>query len=162
MKIIRVKTGNADILAKALAELDKKVGKVGWFKDSIYPDGTQVAEVAAQNEFGVPSRNIPARPFMRPTIKEKQPEWVRIMATESRKVLNGKTTATDALDLLGKRVVGQIKRTISRVWLPPLSPVTIANRKERRANKKLTGNLNKPLIDTGQMYTTIINVVEDE
>ena len=41
--------------------IDKKVAKVGWFEKSRYETGEYVAEIAAQNEFGNPSKNIPAR-----------------------------------------------------------------------------------------------------
>ncbi len=151
-------------LALNIEHLGKKIGKVGWFQNSKYndKDSTPVAAVAAQNEFGNPNKHIPARPFMRPTIAENEQEWRQLFADGSRSVLKGNNTITDVLDLVGKQAVGQIKRTISRVTEPPLSPRTIQARLSRKFDQKTIGLLTKPLIDTGIMLNTVINVVETE
>lgn len=67
-----VKGPGLDKLNFALKNLEGKVAKVGWVKKTSYDTGTPVAYVASINEFGVPGKNIPARPFMRPTIIKKK------------------------------------------------------------------------------------------
>lgn len=163
MKVKRVVTPEGKRFKIALEDLEDKQGKVGWFEKSRYDDekNTPVAFVAAQNEFGNPEINIPARPFMRPTILEKRKEWKNLADRGAKQIIKGNYTVANVLDLIGQQAVGDIKKTISQLWYPPLSPVTIALRLSRKADQSTIGNLDKPLIDTGIMFNTITNVVED-
>lgn len=164
MKIERIKTSEAHTLDIALTQLaeSRKVGKVGWVNGSQYIDGREyVAAVAAQNEFGNPSKHIPARPFMRPTIAKQQGEWKKLTEQGAKQILLGKQTAGDVLEAIGLKAAGDVRKTISQVYEPPLSPRTIAARLAKRKDKKTVGNLTKPLIDTGIMFATLTNVVED-
>jgi hypothetical protein len=166
MTFYKIESEFAGNLQKALRNLENKQLKVGWFERSRYPGepnkkGLPVATVAASNEFGNPVKSIPARPFIRPTIREKQNEWASIIEKGSISVIKGNHTLNQVLEALGLKVVGDIKKTISQIWTPPLSPRTIAARLARRSNKKLVGNLNKPLIDTHLMFDTIDNKIED-
>ena len=151
-------------LKVALKNLEGKVGRVGWFEKSKYDDkeGTPVAYVAAQNEYGNPQKRIPARPFMRPTIIEKQAEWRKIALDSSKRILKGTSTIADVMELIGLKAAGDIRKKISSIWEPPLSPRTIQARLDRKANKKKVGNLTKPLIHTGIMLGTLTNTVESE
>lgn len=164
MEIRRVITPEGKNLRNALRQLDGVVGKVGWFENSRYPDDkrTPVAAVAAQNELGNPSKRIPARPFILPTIHEKSNEWAKIVENGSRAVIEGRRSMTDVMEVLGQKAAADIRKKISTIWEPPLSPYTIAARLSRKTNKKTIGNLTKPLIDTGLMYGTLINTVEAE
>ena len=163
MTIQRVKTKEAHQLQVALKNLDGKVGKVGWFEKSKYADkdATPVAYVAAIQEYGYPSKNIPARPFMRPTIADKQVEWASIVKQGSAQILKGNQTIGDVLELLGLKASADVKKTISQITTPPLAEATIAARLARKADKNTVGNLTKPLIDTGIMFNTLTNTVED-
>ena len=162
MKVTRVLTPAGKNLEQALKQLEDKVGKVGWFEKSKYEDGTPVAYVATIQEYGYPEGNIPPRPFMRPTIAEKQGEWTKIIESGSRAVLNGKAQAKDVLEAVGLKAAGDIRKKISTITAPPLSPRTIEARRAKRADKKTIGLLTKPLIDTGIMLGTLTNTVEDE
>ena len=139
-----------------------KVGKVGWFQNSKYENGLPVALIAAQNEFGNPSKHIPGRPFLRPTIVEKEREWADIATAGARAILRGNQTVGSVLEGLGLKAAGDVRKKISLITQPPLSPVTIYNRLHRKSNKKTIGLLTKPLIDTGIMIGTLTNSVEDE
>jgi len=143
---------------------NKKVGKVGWFENSRYPDAdaTQVAYVAAQNEYGNPNKHIPARPFMRPTIIAQQDTWKKVAEQGAKNILRGNQTSGDVLEMIGLKASGDIRKTISKILTPPLAQSTIEARIARHADKKTVGKLTKPLIDTGLMYGTLTNVVEDE
>lgn len=164
MKTVRVQGNAAKMLEIALKNLDGKVGKVGWFENSKYPDppNVQVAYVATIQEYGSPSNNIPPRPFVRPTMINKRTEWTELAAKGAKAILNGTQTVDNVMEGLGLRAAGDIRKAISLVLSPPLKPATIAARLRKKADKKTTGSLTKPLIDTGLMFATLTNTVEDE
>jgi hypothetical protein len=162
LKIERKITPAGKNLQIALKNLQGKVGKVGWFEKSKYEDGTPVAYVATIQEYGYPAGNIPPRPFMRTTIAEKQQEWKKIAESGSKAILNGKATVGTVMEAIGLKAAGDIRKKISLITAPPLSPRTIEARRSRRADKKTIGLLTKPLIDTGIMFGTLTNTVEDE
>lgn len=165
MKVITTTTAEGVAFDKAVSELnDNNVGKVGWFENSKYDDkyATPVALVAAVQEYGYSKNNIPARPFIEPTIQTKQNEWLTIMGKGVDAVLSGKKTINAVLDLVGQKARFDIQKAITQVFSPPLKPSTIRARLNRKSNKNHVGALDKPLIDTGIMYGTITNVVEPE
>ena len=145
-----------------MAELAKdKVGKVGWFESARYEDGTPVAMVAAIHEFGAPGAGIPPRPFMRPTIAAEQDNWRALAKQGAMAILKGTHTTAQVMEGIGLQAAGDIARTISQVMEPPLKPATVAAKRRKRANKGVTGNLSKPLVDSGLMISTVTNTVED-
>ena len=130
------------------SEFEGLVAQVGLPSGIAYPDGTPVAIVGAIQEFGAPVAKIPARPFIRPTVKEQKDEWVNIMKKTIPKVALDKMTAFDVLDLVGRVAASDIQTKISSIYSPPLSPITI----KRKGSAK-------PLIDTGLMLASIQNAV---
>ena len=80
VKTRRVKTDAGKHLEVALNELSGKVAKVGWFEKSKYPKppNVPVAYVATIQEFGYSPKNIPPRPFMRPTLQKTGLEGGRL------------------------------------------------------------------------------------
>ena len=163
MSVIREKTAAYDALQVALKQLDGKVAKVGWFEGARYDDknSTPVAYVAAIQEFGYQPKNIPARPFMRPTVIAQQNTWKKIAEYGAKQVLLGNQTIGDVLENLGLKAAGDVKKTISKIVTPALSQRTIDARLARRSDKTTLGLLTKPLIDTGHMLATLTNIVED-
>ena len=135
-------------LERVPEEFEGLVAQVGFPSGKNYPDGTSVAYVAAIQEFGAPSVNIPPRPFMQPTVAAKKDEWTGIIAKSIPRVVTGRMTATDVLDLVGIKASADIQETISKVTSPPLKPETI-----RRKGSA------KPLIDTGLMVASVRNAV---
>lgn len=164
MTITRVTTQEGKTFAKAIQTLEKKVAKVGWFEKSRYPEppNVPVAYVATIQEFGDPTHNIPPRPFMRTTIASKKTEWADLMKQGVASILKGNTKIENVMDAIGLKAAGDIRKTISLIQEPPLSPRTIAARLAKRADKKTLGLLNKPLVDTGLMIATLTNTVENE
>lgn len=118
--------------------------------------GELVAQVAAKNEFGI---GVPARPFMRPTITENKKVWSEIFTKSMRRALNKKITFIGALDLLALKISGDMKKTITRIYSPPLAWSTVQLRLEKYADKTKVGSLTKPLIDTGYMEKTLTSEV---
>ena len=167
------------ILIKNLDALGKTSTRIGWFEDSSYAGGRPVAAVAAGNELGIPSRSIPPRPFMRPTIAEKKNEWMEKAAQLAKRVINGKMTAFQAMDTLGGIIEGDVSQTIASITSPPLSPITLGARKYREQGKKVTGSTigeiarklkegkldisgvsTKPLVDSATMIDTLTHQTE--
>lgn len=163
----------------ALKAMDSVVGKVGWFPGAVYEDGTSVAYVATIQEFGVPEKSIPARPFMRPTIQEHTNEWRDTATTLAGKMVKGVITAEDVMGLLTIKAEADVAKTIESITSPPLSKITLGARKYRREGKSVTGKTigeiarlidegkldvsgvpDKPLDDTGFMLSTLTHTVE--
>ena len=167
------------ILIKNLDALGKTSTRIGWFEDSAYPAGRPVAAVAAGNELGIPSRSIPPRPFMRPTISAKKNEWMEKAAKLAKRVINGKMTAFEAMDTIGAIIEGDVSQTIATLTSPPLSPITLGARKYREQGKIVTGATigeiarklkdgtldisgvsTKPLVDSATMIDTLTHQTE--
>lgn len=150
-----------ETLETKINELTGYQTKVGWFESAVYPNGTPVAYIATIQEFGAPSRNIPARPFMRPTVKEQSDNWKKLMFSGSKSILKGTATAQHVMDALGAKAAGDVAKTISQIWTPPLAPRTIQARARRLSSKEITPSLTKPLVDTARMIDSVTHIVED-
>lgn len=153
-------------LAKAIESLTtNKVVKVGWQEKIRYPEesgGKYVAEVAAQNEYGVPHLNIPPRPFLGPAVADNKTKWLDIIKRGAKKAILGESNILEILDDVGDEAAGDVKKAIKAVTSPPLSPYTIAARLSKLKKKEITSSLTKPLIDTGIMFATVKHAVEPE
>lgn len=136
-------------LKVGLAGLDGIEARVGWFESARYPNGTPVATVAAAHEGGVPSINLPARPFFRLTIAERSNVWMEQVGQGAKSVLEGKRTGSQVLEIVALGAAADVGKTITRITEPPLQPETIKRKK---------GNA-KPLVDTAQMLQALTAVV---
>lgn len=161
-EVRRVPGPAAAPLKAALAGIDGKVGKVGWFATATYPGGVPVALVAAVNEYGWPEHNIPPRLGMRATAERCEAAWARVAQGAAKAVLAGKMTPHDAMELIGAKAAGDIRKNIAHVTSPPLKVNTI---KARLAGKKqgrvVSITIAKPLVRTGHLLNTLTNTVED-
>lgn len=159
---VKVKKGEGDKnLNILIEELSKNlVSKVGWFPNLKYEDGTFVAAVAEQNEFGVSSKSIPPRPFMRPTISQKSGTWREKAIKMAERAAKNKATANDFFDVIGQQAAGNVRETIKSIQTPALRPSTIRARQAKKPDKQTLGLLTKPLVDTGTMLNTVTSRVE--
>ncbi len=135
-----------DKLARALADIGAKLGqhptlRAGFLAGATYPDGTSVPMVAAIQEFGAPSRNIPPRPFFRQMIAAKSGEWPD---TVKRALLAKDYDAAAALALTGEVIRGELQDSIRSFSGVPLAPSTV----------KAKG-FDKALVDTGTMLNSV-------
>lgn len=149
-------------LEKAISELENISVKVGWFERNKYLDNksTPVSFVAAQNEFGNPAKNIPARPFMRPAAIKNKILWDKVAEKGIKEAIKGVNSFNNGMKLLGDKVAGDIRKEIKLVFEPPLKQSTISARLAKKKNKKKIGLLTKPLIDSGIMLDTVTSEVE--
>lgn len=141
-----------DALERKLAEMAEKLGegkvlRVGFLENATYPDGQQVAMVAAANEFGNPANNQPPRPFFRNMIADKKDNWPDDIGRIAQATgFDGEQT----LGLVGEHIKGQLQQSIRELMEPPLSPVTIEKK-----------GFDKPLIDTGHMLNSVDYDIRD-
>lgn len=138
-----------------------KVAKIGWLESAQYPDGTEVAYVAAIQEFGSPEKGIPPRPFIQPTIDTEQANWLKIMIDGAKQVQDGKIDAEDVLRAVGVQAAGDIRKAIANVTSPALKESTVKARarKYKSGKSEVTKSLTKPLIDSGLMISSCTNSV---
>jgi hypothetical protein len=145
----------------ALDQLAGKQSKAGWFETAKYEDGTPIAYVAAIQEFGAPEQGIPPRPFMRPAIEHNRQKWGKTAGQGAKAILRGLASAEQVMGALAAMAAGSIQQEIVAVASPPLKKATIAARRRRLSDKHTTGNLTKPLVDSGLMLASVTHVVED-
>jgi hypothetical protein len=148
-----------------VSDLEANTAKAGWFPSAVYPDGETVAEVALKNEIGDPSNTlngkpapIPARPFLRNAIAENKKKWSDNLGGMIKSGMSGH----NALELTAIDMAADIQQAIRNVTSPKLSKYTIDARISRIASGKAkkSGNITKPLEDTGYMLSTCIGTVE--
>jgi hypothetical protein len=95
---------------------------------------------------------------------------IEILGIESKLILEGKSTPSKMMEAIGQNAAGNIRKKITQIYTPSLKFSTIQARLSRRGlgakgrpyTKTEIGNLYKPLVDTGHMLATLINVVEDK
>lgn len=181
-KVIRKAGPDKAAFENMIRVIDGRKARVGWFESAQYPSGTPVAYVAAIQEFGSAAQGIPPRPFMRPTVDARRVAWAALVARGARAALKGDAEPLTVLSLLGEQAAGDVKRTITKVTVPPLSPVTLVLRQWRKGGIPISGKsvglaaalinegvINpfsvtatgaKPLVETGLMLRTLTSVVE--
>lgn len=99
-----------------------------------------VATVAARNEYGVPEKGVPPRPFMRRTADRNWRKWLRHVKDRVPITLDLKKIALD----LGDEVAWDIRQSIIDYDFPPNAPSTVKQK-----------GFNDPLVDSGQMAESV-------
>lgn len=184
-KVKRSKS-NTTAFRKAVADVRKYTASAGWNESAKYADGTPVAGVAAVQEFGSPKTGTPPRPIMRNTIEANKNEWKDLSKDLFRSVARGELDAKTVYGILGAKAAGDVRKTISTVSTPPLSPVTLALRRLKKEGRTVDGALvfavmravamgltgpgdlgygggvsKKPLVDDGIMINTLSHEVKE-
>ena len=126
--------------------LDDGFTKIGVQQGAVHKGkGTSdLVKIAAANELG--TKHIPSRPAHRIAFDINQTRINEFKGRLYDRVIGG-MKANKALGLLGEFHTANIKRSITKLRTPPNKPSTI----------KKKGSTN-PLIDTGQMRTSITHV----
>jgi phage gpG-like protein len=115
------------------------------------------AEIGYVMEFGMPEKNIPARPFLVPGVQDARDRIGQQLETGARKALAGDPNAADiTLNKAGLTAQNAVRAKIEEGPFVPLAPRTLAQRKKRGR----TGE--KPLIDTGQLRKSITYVIVEK
>lgn len=103
------------------------------------------ASLAYINEYGAPASRIPPRPFLIPGVNDNSKKAAKIIEM----YLKRHDPIENAYAAAGMILVSGIKKKITSGLEPPLSPVTLSERKR----KGFKGT--KPLIETGQLVNSI-------
>lgn len=146
--VIRGGKNLAAYLKKAKNAKSIKKIEVGFFEDAKYPDGTQVAAVAAWNEFGTErngQQHVPERPFMRNAIAGSENDLLDVLhenVDPENMVVDERTAGK-----LGLTLSDAISRSIETLRDPPNAPSTIARKKKDKSAN--------PLVDTGVMKNSV-------
>jgi hypothetical protein len=142
---------------------DNTVGKVGWFATAHYPSesgGIPVALVAAVQEFGWPEHNIPPRLGMRETAQAMRGPWSEVAATVAKRCVNGQMTPEQAMEAIGLKAAGDIRKHIAGPIQPPLKVATVEARlRGKKIGRSVSITAAKPLVDTGELLDSLTNVV---
>jgi hypothetical protein len=139
-----------------LGSIDNLEAEIGWDKSAVYKDsGIPVATIAAIHEYGSPTKNIPPRLGMRATIKQKSNEWKNIFYKLVKQAIEKGESIKSAFIKTVLKAEGDFAETITKVTTPPLKYSTIKARLNRKKNQTVLGKLDKPLVDTGYMLTTL-------
>jgi hypothetical protein len=120
-------------------DMDDFQVRIGWFSSAKYPNGTPTAYVASIHEFGAPSRGIPARSFMRPTITDKQGDWSKQLRYYAKQIVAGQMNTEQALNALALVARGDVDKTLATLRNPPLSKLTVYIRKFIKEGGTITG-----------------------
>jgi phage gpG-like protein len=113
------------------------------------PQGNQnrsmtVAHLASVHEFGVPSQNIPSRPFMAQAFNKNKSKLKKVIRQLVSDIFKGSIKTDGALRKLGVIHQGQVRETITSGSFTPLKTATV-----RRKGSS------KPLQDTGRLKQSI-------
>lgn len=154
MEIKRGSNSLGDMILK-VKELQSQEGRVGWFSAAKYENGTPVAEIAAQNEFGNTSKKIPPRPTIRPAITENKSKWEQMAALGANAILAGKASAKTVMTAITLDAENAISKNIATITEPKLAPYTLEMRRAKGNNST------KPLVDTGLELATLTSMVLD-
>ncbi len=112
------------------------------------------AEIGYLMEFGLPEKNIPARPFLVPGVENAKDKIGKRLEVGARKALTGDKDAVDiAFNGAGLVAQNAVRAKITDGPFKELSEKTLAARKRRGR----TGE--KPLIDTGQLRNSVTYVI---
>lgn len=129
-----------------ISQYDEAAAVVGPEAGKTHPrTGTPLSDVGAINEFGAPSKNIPKRPFLRPTINEKKQPLVK----ELQNAAERGDRAREAFDKVGAKAVEIVKETITQLSSPANAPSTVDRK-----------GFNDPLVETGSLRDSIKHEVK--
>ena len=104
------------------------------------------SEIGYWQEFGVPEKNIPARPFLIPGVESALERIIPRLKRAGVQALEGDVSKVDAqFTAVGLMAVSAVQQKIVDGPFVPLAPLTLAKRKARGR----TGE--KPLLDTGAL-----------
>ena len=149
---------NWDRFMSENAKLKNTVIKVGFPAEGTVSKGkdgeqhattvSEIAMIAGVHEYGSIKKNIPMRAFLRPAIDKNREAIKKLTDDLVMRVLDGTINSKKAFSFLGLYLVRAVKKEITDLREPKLSPKTIAAK-----------GSDKPLIDTAQMINSV-NFVE--
>lgn len=108
-----------------------------------------LADVAIQNEFGVPSKRIPPRPFMAQSADQHRTEALQRLEKGTSEIFAGKSNVVNVLSKIGVWFVGKVREQFTKGNFKPNTAFTVAKK-----------GSSTPLIDTGRLRQSIQHELE--
>ena len=134
-------------MLSALAGLREADTRIGIHEEEGASDtggDLNLAGIAMVNEFGSDDGHIPERSFLRATVDANAVRYEGMLERAVTRAIDGDAPLQTGLALLGARVEGDVKATITDMTEPPNAPSTIAAK-----------GSSKVLVDTGAMRAAI-------
>ena len=158
MKTVTKTVDNLAKVAAGIRLLAETRVMVGFPQDADKPrkDGEPInnATLGYIHDNGAPEAGIPARPFMRPGIKDSATEVQRRFKLAGKAALDAKPdSAMRQMEAAGMIAASAVKARINSNIQPALADSTLAARKRRGVKRTNT------LVDTGQMRNAVTYVV---
>jgi hypothetical protein len=142
MPVIDRDLGYADMMVR-LAGMHSVSILVG-----IDDEDPELAEIALYNEFGTLDGHVPERSFLRSTMDEGRPKYLRLQEVAVDRMLDGLDPRL-AYGAIGLVACADVRRRIRNRVDPPNAASTIAKK-----------GSDTPLVDTGRLYDAIGYTVE--
>lgn len=102
------------------------------------------ATIAAIHEFGAPEQGIPERSFLRAGLEQNKNTLSKAAEKAVENAIDGKADIAKGMDAVGSLAAASVKKYISEGIAPPL-----------KKPRKTGGSEDKPLIDTGELRSSI-------
>ncbi len=118
-------------------------------------DMSDLVLIGIWNEFGVESRNQPARPWVRGAYNANFKDLKVVRDKLYLQVIMGKITAEMAIARMGEWMVNRTKKFVKELKVPENAPATIYI----KTKGGRLGHVVNPLIHFGQMINSIQSVV---
>ncbi len=171
VKAVQALTGRKVLVGIPAETADDHSGR-----DKIGEEDINNAAIGYLNEWGVPEKNVPARPHLLPGVEAVIPDAVKRFKKAGQEALDGNIRAiTTQMDAVGLKAVSSVRSVIQSHIPPVLAPRTIAGRiahqikgdsnkkRARRAGMTAIGqafpDVFTPLIETGDYIRHISYVL---
>jgi hypothetical protein len=136
--------GIAGVAERLKRNVMAKVGIMGEQAKAEH-NGLTNAELGAIHEFGAPAAGIPARSFLRASLRSRLDELKPVQESVAKAVVHGSMDAERGAGLIGAKGAAVVKRYIADGQVqPPDSPETVTRK-----------GSSQPLVDTGQLLGSI-------
>lgn len=110
-----------------------------------------MAELAAIHYHGAPSKNIPKRDVITPTLEQNQQKYLGFIERSIPALIEGSVELRSMWEYLGMEGQADIQKQMVTARLAPLHPRTIKRKGSSR-----------PLIDTGQLRQGVTYIVSED
>lgn len=135
-------------IVKEVKKLGRSSTNVGLF-GSGGSASVNLAERAAVHEYGTRNGNIPSRPFMRSAFDKNRKSLIKKINSLYGKVIKKECSAKKLLKITGEWFTGKVKQEI-----------TIGNFKRLKSQTIKRKKSSKPLIDTGNLRSSVTHKEE--
>lgn len=102
---------------------------------------------------------IPPTHFMENCIAKNKENWQKLCHDAWASVLLGNISHDKAMEQIGMAIEGDVAKEIANGNYPPDKPSTVKAKMNRYKDTKTQGNLDKRLVDTGQMLDALSHKV---